>query len=171
MVDEIGDQRLLAGAGGMEAVEVIVAKGFEGYVVFSDDGLGFRENAMFESVARGSGFTLWGARPGGFERIEAIGLDLFVGCHVSLSWGGPPLTNVAGRGGVGSWEKLQVIETAGDGEMNVRVKVNRPNGWKAGSVVRNPLNYRNQWRWAEFYWDDRIAGSETEGCALYDSAL
>jgi hypothetical protein len=72
---------------------------------------------------------------------------------------------------VGSWEKLQVIAAAGDGEMNVRVKVNRPNGWKAGSVVRNPLNYRNQWRWAEFYWDDRIAGSETEGCALYDSAL
>jgi hypothetical protein len=39
------------------------------------------------------------------------------------------------------------------------------------SVMRNPLDYRDQWRWADCYWDDGIAGSEIEGRALYDAAL
>ncbi len=39
------------------------------------------------------------------------------------------------------------------------------------SVMRNPLDYRDQWRWADCYWDDRIAGSGIEGRALYEAAL
>ena len=78
MVNEVGDQGLLVGADGMEAVEVVVAKGFEGGAVLSDDGVGFGEDAVFEGVPAGGGFAFGGAGAGRFACVEAIGLDLFV---------------------------------------------------------------------------------------------
>jgi HEAT repeats len=38
-------------------------------------------------------------------------------------------------------------------------------------LIRDPLSHRNEWRWADCYWDDAIADSVAEGRSLYNSAL
>ncbi len=38
-------------------------------------------------------------------------------------------------------------------------------------VMREPLNHSHQWRWADCYWDDVLAGSVPEGRMLYETAL
>ena len=38
-------------------------------------------------------------------------------------------------------------------------------------VMREPLNHSHQWRWADCYWDDALAGSVPEGRMLYETAL
>jgi HEAT repeat protein len=38
-------------------------------------------------------------------------------------------------------------------------------------VMRDPLKHREHWRWADFYWDDALAGSRSEGRILYEAAL
>jgi hypothetical protein len=39
------------------------------------------------------------------------------------------------------------------------------------TVLRDPLNHRDKWRWADCYWNDCIARLETGQRSLYDAAL
>ena len=78
-------RRGLCGTAGVEAVEVVVAKGFEGCGVFADEGVGFGEDAVLEGVEAGCGLAFRGSGSGGFECVEAVGLDLFDRCHRSYS--------------------------------------------------------------------------------------
>jgi hypothetical protein len=39
------------------------------------------------------------------------------------------------------------------------------------NVMRDPLSHSHQWRWADCYWNDALAGSVAEGSMLYETAL
>ena len=83
VADDGGDERLFFRCGGVEAVEVGIADGFEGGDVFADEEGGLGEDAVLEGVEAGDGLAFGGAGSGRFECVEAVGLDLFDGCHKS----------------------------------------------------------------------------------------
>jgi hypothetical protein len=80
----------------LPAFEVLSGEGTEFGGVFANDDLGSGIEAGFEGVGTGSGFTIGGARAGGFLCVAAVGRDLFRGTH---------LPGIADReAGVRNWE-------------------------------------------------------------------
>jgi hypothetical protein len=60
---------------------------FEGFVLgggFEGEDDGFGGEAVFEGVEFGFGLAFGGAGSGGFLRVAAVGVDLFLGCHGCL---------------------------------------------------------------------------------------
>jgi hypothetical protein len=81
-VDEGVYQHALFGGGGVEAVVIFELKGSETAGGFAADDLRCGIDTGFQGIHGGAGLALGGARSRGFARVEAIGLDLFLGCHV-----------------------------------------------------------------------------------------
>ena len=75
------DEHALFGCRGTEALVVVVGEGFELRDGFAGDGLRLGVDAGFECVHGGSGLALDGAGSGGSLCVEAIGQELFLGCH------------------------------------------------------------------------------------------
>ena len=82
-VDEGVDEHALLGGGGVEAAVVFRLEGFEVGGFFAADDLGFGVDAGFEGIHAGGRFALGSVGAGGFLCVEAIGLDLFLGCHTT----------------------------------------------------------------------------------------
>ena len=80
-IDEGVDEHALLGGGGTEAVVVFGVEFLESGVDFAADDLGVGVDAGFESVHGRAGLAFGSARSGGFARIEAVGLDLFLRWH------------------------------------------------------------------------------------------
>ena len=80
-VDEGVDEHALLGGGGAEAAVIFAGEFLEGGEDFAADELGFGVDAGFEGIHGGAGLALGGAGSGGFLRVEAIGCELFLGCH------------------------------------------------------------------------------------------
>ena len=80
-IDEGIDKHALFGCSGREALVVVVGEGFELRDGFAGDGLRLGIDAGFECVHGGSGLALDGAGSGGFLCVEAVGQELFLGCH------------------------------------------------------------------------------------------
>ena len=80
-IDEGVDEQALLWGGGAEAVVILAGQGGEGGGVFATDELRLGVDAGFEGVHGGAGLALGGAGSGGFLRVEAIGLELLLGCH------------------------------------------------------------------------------------------
>ena len=80
-IDEGVDEQALVGGGGAEAAVVFVDEFLEGGESFAADELSFGVDAGFEGIHGGAGLALGGAGAGGFLRVEAIGCELFLGCH------------------------------------------------------------------------------------------
>jgi hypothetical protein len=80
-----GDEDLLLGGGGLEAVEEGLFEGGEGGGVFADDGGGLGEDAVFVGVGGDDGFAGGGAGSSGFSCVTTIGFDLFLRSHTEKS--------------------------------------------------------------------------------------
>jgi hypothetical protein len=70
--DEAGDEDVLFGGGGLEAVEVGLGEELVVGGVFGGDDGGAGEDAVVEGVEAGLGFAGGGAGAGGFEGVAAI---------------------------------------------------------------------------------------------------
>jgi hypothetical protein len=75
------DEHALLGGGGAEAVVRFADEFLEGGGDFAADELGFGVDAGFEGVHGGAGLARGGAGSGGFLCVDAIGCELFWGCH------------------------------------------------------------------------------------------
>ena len=80
-IDEAVDEEALDGAVGTEAAVILGGEFVEGGLVFAADELGLGIDTGFERVPGGAGLALVGARAGRFLRVEAIGVNLFLGWH------------------------------------------------------------------------------------------
>jgi len=80
-IDEGVDEHALLRSGGKEAIMVLRFEGFEVGLVFAADYLRFGVDAGLEGIHGAAGLALRRAGTGGLARVEAIGLDLFLGCH------------------------------------------------------------------------------------------
>jgi hypothetical protein len=80
-IDEGIDEHALFGRSGREALVVFAGEVFELRDGFAGDGLGSGVDAGFEGVHGGVGLALDNAGSGGFLCVEAIGCELFLGCH------------------------------------------------------------------------------------------
>jgi hypothetical protein len=67
--------------GGMEAVEVGLAEGLEGFLVFMAEDQGFGEQAVFEGVLRGDGFALGSFGAARERAVGAVGSEFLFGCR------------------------------------------------------------------------------------------
>jgi len=79
----------VAFGGGFGLVELVIlgAEGFGGGGIFAGEDQGLGIDAGLEGVEAGAVLALGGARAGRLLRVEAVGLDLLVGCHGGgLSW-------------------------------------------------------------------------------------
>jgi hypothetical protein len=95
--DEGIDEVAFDGGLRAELVLVFVGEAFEIRLVFAgDDGVA-GVDAMLESVEAGRFLASGGTRPRGLLGVEAVGLELVEGCHVTLRLAGE-------RGGTG-WGK------------------------------------------------------------------
>jgi hypothetical protein len=82
----------LIGGDGLVVFVILGAEGFEGRGIFTGEQDGLGVDAGLEGVEAGAGLALGGARAGGALGVEAVGLDLLVGCHgVDLSSKKKPL--------------------------------------------------------------------------------
>jgi len=86
VADDVGDEGVLFGRSGEEAVEVGIAEGVEVGGVFAEEGGGFGEDAVFDGVEADGGFACGGARSGRFGGVAAVGVDLFLSGHVGSRW-------------------------------------------------------------------------------------
>ena len=82
VADEGVEVVTLLGRGGTEAPVVFGGEGGESAGVFATDNLRFGMDAGFEGVHGGRGLALGGAGAGRFLRVEAVGVELFDGCHI-----------------------------------------------------------------------------------------
>ena len=80
-IDEGIDEHALFGCGGTEALVVFAGEVFELRDGFAGDGMGSGVDTGFKGVHGGVGLALDGAGSGGFLCVEAIGQELFLGCH------------------------------------------------------------------------------------------
>jgi hypothetical protein len=80
-IDEDVDEGALGGGLGLVVEEVLGGQGVEGRGVFATDDLGLRVDAGFQGILGRGGLALSGARAGGFPGVQAVGLDLLLGCH------------------------------------------------------------------------------------------
>ena len=101
------------GAVGLEAAEVVVAKGVEIVPVFAEDGVAFGEDAMFKGVEAGVGLTFRSAGAGGVLGVEAVRFDLSVGCHYESLVGEMPPYYETSRGGSGTVRR-KILSYRGD---------------------------------------------------------
>jgi len=76
----------LIGGDGLVVFVVLGAEDFEGRGILTGEEYGLGVDTGLEGIEAGAGLALGGARAGGALGVEAVGLDLLVGCHgVDLS--------------------------------------------------------------------------------------
>ena len=80
-VDDGVEGVALVGGEGLMVFVVLGAESFERGGIFAGEQDGLGVDAGFEGIEAGAGPALGGARAGGLLGVEAVGLDLFFGCH------------------------------------------------------------------------------------------
>jgi hypothetical protein len=82
-VDQSVDEEQLVRAGGTVLKVVVAGERFKLFGVLAGDDGKLGVGAVAESVHAGGGLSLFGARTGGFHRVQAIGRNLSGSCHTA----------------------------------------------------------------------------------------